>query len=125
MTEPGGARHRSSNVLFALATTAAAASLIIVLSGGFSIRIFGVRISSHGALRPALLALLFASIAYRHMPEWQWATLSRRGRAGVALVVRWTPALAAAIVLVLCFRFGTRAAGGSDSYGYVSQARLC
>jgi len=111
-------------VLFGLATAAAAASLIILLSGGFSIRIYGVRISSHGALRPALFALLFGSIAYRRMPEWQRGAVTRRLADGIGRLVPWIAPLAAAIVLALCFAFGTRAAGGSDSYGYVSQAGL-
>ena len=124
MIDPAGVGRRSSYVLFALATTAAAVSVVILLSGGFSIRIYGLRISSHGALRPALFALVFAAIAYRRMPEWQRGTVARRLGNGVRHLVPWTAPVAAAIVLALCFAFGTRAAGGSDSYGYVSQARL-
>jgi hypothetical protein len=111
-------------VLFGLAAIAAAVSSIILLSGGFSIRIGGVRVSSHGALRPALFALLFAAIAYKRMPQWQRGTLAPRLANGVRRLVPWAAPVAAAIVLALCFVFGARAAGGSDSYGYVSQAQL-
>ncbi len=87
-------------------------------------RVLGVRISSHGALRPALVALLFAALAYRRMPEWRKTGISDRIVRGLHILTPWIAPAAAAVVLALCFAFGTRAAGGSDVYGYVSQARL-
>ena len=124
MIKPSGADRRSSSILFGLATAAAILSLVILVSGGFSVRILGLRVSSHGGLRPALFALLFGAIAYRRMPEWQQGVAVRLATQGGRLIVRWTAPVAAAVVLALCFAFGTRAAGASDTYGYVSQARL-
>jgi hypothetical protein len=118
------ADRRPSYILFGLAAAAAILSLVVLLTGGFSVRIFGLRISSHGALRPLLSALLFGAIAYRRMPVWQPGGVAHRVRDGVRRLVPWTAPLAATIVLAFCFMFGSRAAGGSDSYGYVSQARL-
>ncbi len=119
-----GPDRPGSRILFGLATAAAIGAAALALSDGFSIRVLGIRVSSHGGVRPALFALLFALIAYRHMPTWQQAAVARRVADGVRRLVPWTAPVAAAIVLALCFVYGTRAAGGSDSYGYVSQARL-
>jgi heme/copper-type cytochrome/quinol oxidase subunit 4 len=125
MTEAShGSAPRSSYVLFALAVIAAAIAIAIAISGGFSMRLFGVRVSSHGVLRPALLALLFLAIAYRRMPQWQRGTISNYLARVLRAATGYVAPAAAVAVLVLCWVYGTRAAGGSDSYGYVSQARL-
>ncbi len=68
----GDARGRDragARILFGLAIAAAAGSAVLAFSDGFSLRLFGLRVSSHGGLRPALFALLFAVIAYRLHPE--------------------------------------------------------
>jgi hypothetical protein len=119
-----GRDRAASGILFWLASAAAIGAAALALSDGFFVRIAGVRVSSHGGLRPALFSLLFAVIAYRRMPEWQQVDLVRRVSDGVRRLVPWTAPTAAAIVLAFCFAFGSRAAGGSDSYGYVSQAQL-
>ena len=124
MDDVRGPDRARSRILFGLASTAAIGAAALALSDGFSVRILGVRVSSHGGLRPALFSLLFAVIAYRRMPEWQRGAVARRLTSSVRLLVPWTAPVAAAFVLALCFVYGTRAAGGSDSYGYVSQARL-
>lgn len=125
MTDPStGPSRRSAYVSFLLAIIAAAIAIAIAISGGFSVRPFGVRLSSHGGLRPALFALLFLAIAYRRMPHGQRGTVSKYlGRVLRAATLSVAPAAAVA-VLVLSWVYGTRAAGGSDSYGYVSQAHL-
>jgi hypothetical protein len=112
-------------ILFGLAIAAAAGAAALAFSGGFSTRIHGIRVSSQGGVRPALFALLFAVIAYRLHPRTHdllvvWPRSVRASR----LLLPWVAPAAAAIVLAFCFAYGVRAAGGSDSYGYVSQARL-
>jgi hypothetical protein len=125
MNEPSGEPlRRSSYVLFGLAILAAGSAIAVALSGGFSLRVLGVRLSSHGALRPALLAVLFLVVAYRWRPRWQKGTLSNYLARLLERLTPWVAPAAAALVLALCWMYGTRAAGGSDSYGYVSQARL-
>ncbi|MFL6280669.1 MAG: ArnT family glycosyltransferase, partial [Vicinamibacterales bacterium] len=119
-----GSHRRSSYVLFALAIAAASVAIIIGVSGGFSLRLFGVRVSSHGALRPALFALLFLAIAYRRMPDWEQGRVSAYLRRVLRATLPWVAPATAAALLALWWVYGTRAAGGSDSYGYVSQARL-
>jgi hypothetical protein len=124
MTEPSRGSPPRSSYLFALAIVAAVTAIAIAISGGFSVRLFGVRLSSHGGLRPALFALLFLAIAYRRMPDWQRGAVSNYLGRVLPVATLWVAPAAAVAVLVLWWVYGTRAAGGSDSYGYVSQARL-
>src|SRR5262245_59434850 len=118
-----GSPPRSSAILFALAVIAAGTSIAITLSG-FSVRLFGSRLSSRGALRPALLAILFLTIAYRCRPKWERRSVARWFERTAWTLAPWVASLAAVVVIVLWIAYGSRAAGGSDSYGYVSQARL-
>jgi hypothetical protein len=116
--------RRSAYVLFGFAIAAAAVAIIIVISGGFSLRLFGLRVSSHGALRPTLFALLFLAIAYRRMPVWEQGRVSDYLRRVLRAALPWVAPATATALLAVWWVYGTRAAGGSDSYGYVSQARL-
>src|SRR6185295_19238688 len=77
MDDVRGPDRARSRILFGLASTAAIGAAALALSDGFSVRILGVRVSSHGGLRPALFSLLFAVIAYRRMPEWQRGAVAR------------------------------------------------
>ncbi len=123
MIGSGGSR-RGSPLIFALAVIAGIVAITIAASGGFSVRISGTRISSRGTLRPALFALLFFTLAYRTRPAWQKGEVSRAIGRVLWAAAPWMPPIAAIIVLALCWMYGTRAAGGSDVYGYVSQAHL-
>ena len=120
-----GADRPASPILFGLATAAAVGAAVLALSDGFSVRLLGMRLSSHGSLRPALFSVLFAIVAYRLRPrrELVSAVWQRTARTRSQLITCVGP-IAAVAVLAVCFMFGTRAAGGSDTYGYVSQAQL-
>jgi hypothetical protein len=123
--EPGRSRrHRSSSLLFFLAIAAAGLAIAIGLSGGFTVRMFGIRLSSHGLLRPALVAVLFLTVAYRLRPAWQDDAVAHYFSRISSPVLLCAAPIAAAVLLALSWNYGSRAAGGSDSYGYVSQARL-
>lgn len=125
MGDARGRDRAGARILFGLAIAAAAGSAVLAFSDGFSLRLYGIRVSSHGGLRPALFALLFAVIACRLHPRKQdLHALWQRSVRASHLLLPWVAPAAAAIVLTLCFEYGVRAAGGSDSYGYVSQARL-
>jgi hypothetical protein len=121
---PATPPHRTSYVISTLAILAAAIAIASLLSGGFSLRVFGLRVSSHGVLRPALFALVCLAVAYHWMPVCQKGIVSTYAPRVLRRSMPWVAAAAAAGVLALCWVYGTRAAGGSDSYGYVSQARL-
>ncbi len=125
MTEASrGSPRRSSDIIFALAIIAAVLAIAIGVSGGLSLRLFGMRLSSRGTLRPAIVAILCLTIAYRYKPAWEKRSVGRwLARTGSALAP-WVAVAAAATVVATWISYGTRAAGGSDTYGYVSQAHL-
>ena len=111
--------------LVAAVTIAMGYALAIALTGGFTVQVAGLRLRSHSWVRPALLAsagavaLAFAARA-RVVAMWvRVAPLveSDRFARGVAMTAT-ASAVAAGI------GFGTFTNGGSDSYGYVGQARL-
>lgn len=124
MTDPSSGSRARFPYVFGFALLAAAVGIALAFAGRFSVRLFGLRLSSHGALRPALVALLFLVFAYRRRPEWQRDTVVKYVARVLRAATVWVAAAAAVALLAVCWVYGTRAAGGSDSYGYVSQARL-
>lgn len=110
--------------LFVLAGIAAAFGVFMEATGGFFVRIHGIRLSAHGALRPLLLATLCAVAGFRLLEDEEQARVVDRGRRLFSRVSWAVPLVAAAMVLWLGLVKGTRSAGGSDVYGYVSQAAL-
>lgn len=124
--QPADERRRQaiSRLLFALAIAATVSAAVLAFTGGFTVRPYGIRISAHGATRPALLALLFAGLAVRVLPAIHQAQLTARAARLTLRALPIVAALAASAVLVFGLVFGARAAGGSDAYGYVSEAQL-
>jgi len=100
-------------------------ALALWMAGGFDVSVGGMRVRSHDWTRPAALALASGAAA---------AWLSRR-RLALATERAWpvidSPAAARLVTVgamlwtaTACLGFSSRTAGGSDSYGYLSQARL-
>ena len=117
-------RRTATRVLFALAAVGAALTIVLAVIGGFSTRLAGIRISARGALRPLLFTLLTGSLAVRLLSQAErQRLLERTARAGTTLAP-WLAAATAAVTLGIALAHGTRSAGGADSYGYLSQARL-
>jgi hypothetical protein len=117
-------RHIASRILAALALAVLLFGIVIILTGGFSTRLYGIRLSAHGALRPILFALLCAALSLRLRPRSeQDALIARASRVSDRLLPLVMPVTAAA-VLGIGLWYGTRAAGGSDPYAYISQSRL-
>lgn len=119
------------------------ASALALGWSGFVVDLAGVRISSRSARNPALLALLCVVSVWVLAPagrrsrtlaaECAWLVrLAREAARAVSrraetAAHRMAPALAAGAVVVVIlvgFKEGALVAGGSDSYGYVSQAHL-
>ena len=108
--------------LLLLGVVALAVAVWDVATGGFYLTIAGVRVSSREAYKPFRLAMLalVASI-------WLGDQVAEPHRRSWERLPAWTPRIAAGLALlslVVAIRFGIFAAGGSDSYGYVSQASL-
>ncbi len=117
-------RRLASRGLLALAVAATVLGVVLVATGGFSTRIYGIRLSAHGALRPILFAVLCAALSFRLRPPAEQDALIAGGS---LLADRLLPAVmpvSAAVVLGLGLWYGARSAGGSDPYGYISQAQL-
>ena len=110
MTRPRGA------LLLLLAGVVAAFAVFVAATGGIDTKIAGITVRSRSWERPATVALILAlaglyavRTTLRH-----WGSLASRAVAPV--LVLW------ALFAGLCF--GTYAAGGADSFGYLSQAQL-
>ena len=98
-------------------------ALGVLLFGGFDIRLYGIRLASRDPYRPADLALAAALAAFILGPDLP-ASQAIRARRIATYSVRTMPILLAIVVLFLALGFGARAAGGADSYGYLSQAQF-
>jgi hypothetical protein len=115
----------ASAVLPWLCLALAAYAATIAATGGYEFHFAGIRLRSHSWARPALAAA-FIGVVWAIRARAQ--VLSAASRAWSALespaVSRIVAAVAASWTLAASIAFGTFAAGGSDSYGYVSEARL-
>jgi hypothetical protein len=114
-----------------LAVAGAAWAVLLLLTGGFETTVAGVAISAHDPLRPLLAAALsltvfilaggdlrplfgvLGAVAARVAPVRR--LLARPSR------VAWAFAIATTLV---AWVYGTKAVGGADSYGYLSQSDL-
>ena len=109
--------------LFLIASAAALYAAAIAWTGGFDFTIGSTRVSSHAWRRPAIAAsfcfLLFVFVERRRtrgalLASWTTIESSVAPRVVLCAVVAWT--------LFAGGRYGSAVAGGSDSYGYLSQA---
>ncbi len=101
-----------------VAWTALVWAVVVVVSGGFTFSIGGIRVSSQSALNPILFALVAAA-------AWMLSARGHNERLVEDLRSVAAPALAsglAAVVVAIGFTYGALVAGGSDAYGYLSQA---
>jgi hypothetical protein len=91
---------------------------VVVLSGGFTFSVGGIRVSSQSPRNPVLFTLAGGA-------AWIVAARGRHGLLADDLRRFAAPALAcgmALVVVTIGFTYGALVAGGSDAYGYVSQA---
>ena len=111
--------------MLALAAAAALYAALISWFGGFDAEFGAIRLRSRDATRPAVLSaaafILFLVIDHRRARRAlaaAWTAVDSRRASGALLgaAMVWTA--------VAGISFNTRAAGGSDSYGYISQVRL-
>ncbi len=91
---------------------------LVQVTGGFAFSLGGTRVTSQSPLNPVLFALAAVAgwiLSARGRPERLLDDLRRFAAAGLA----WS---LAAIVVTAGLTYGALVAGGSDAYGYVSQA---
>ena len=109
-------RRPSGVLLLLFAGVVAAFAAFVASTGGIDTRIAGIALRSRSWERPATVALILALAGLYAVRRslGQWGPLAARAVAPILVV--W------ALFAGLCF--GTYAAGGSDSFGYLSQAQL-
>jgi len=109
-------RRPSGALLLLLAGVVAVFAAFVAATGGIDTRIAGIAVRSRSWERPATVAFVLALAGLYAVRQ----TLRHLGplatRAAVPVLVAW------ALFAGLCF--GTYAAGGADSFGYLSQAQL-
>src|SRR5688572_3272260 len=128
-------RRRLVRALVVLGGVAALWTIVVMWTGGGVWSFAGVQISSRGPRNPTLLIALSVVLA------WAVAAPGHRTRS-LAVEYRWlidglarrvpripslaplVAALAAVVVAIVGLTEGAGVVGGSDSYGYVSQAHL-
>jgi hypothetical protein len=112
-----------TRALLLLAFVAGFAALAVVVSGGFMLDLGTVRVRAHDPTVPVTAAVVAAGLALlrgrdrlRAASSWWWIVVGN-GAAPLACVL-------AAITIGVGWGYGTRVAGGSDSYCYLNEAEL-
>ena len=126
-------RHSTAitrTLLLALIAVSTVWALIVAVSGGFDLRPYGIPFKSTDADRPAALSFILIAVyaaAFRRRLPTDAVWLEDRVRPVAQFVERRASLLVlavAAITFLVGMRYGVHVAGGSDSYGYISQSRL-
>ena len=99
--------------------------MAVALTGGFDLRVAGMRVRSQSWGRPAVLAIAGA-ILLAVIARGRLAAMSHRAWRAIdaPAAARWLVVPALAWTLAAGVGFSTFAVGGADSYGYVGQATL-
>jgi hypothetical protein len=111
-------------VLYLLAWLFPVWAVIAFFTGGVGWMLGPIRLSSRQPIRPLVLGLALAGWYAWHYPRDERNADGRWVLHGAARAVPFAVAAAVALALFVGLRYGSYAAAGSDSYGYVSQARL-
>jgi hypothetical protein len=115
---------RWARVLLVVAGVLAVWSLVVALSGGARYEIGPVRLSSRNPVRPLLVAMLLAVIAWRLAYEDWLERRLRRALVAADFADKLIVVVAAGLVLVVTLLYAVRVAGGADPLGYVSESAL-
>jgi hypothetical protein len=117
-------------VLLALIAMSAVWTLIVALTGGVDLRLYQIPFKSTEPDRPFFATLLlmaaYAVVFRRHRSD-DAAWIEGRAEPLASFLERRAEVLAAAAAVatvVAALLYGIHVAGGSDSYGYVSESRL-
>jgi len=116
----------------AIALLAALWTLTLFITGGIDAQLFGLKISSHDPMKLVLVAALALAIYMLTGGDdtavrWALAPEAQLARMTAAERLRLCRVLVGALTIVVTIGtglYGKRIAGGSDSYGYLSQAEL-
>ena len=123
MTEGGNCStiFRVRRTLLALAAIALAWSAIVFAAGGIQFRIAGTVFRSRDPQRALFIAIMLIA-AMALLDRKRFARETARVADRMRRAAAWLAAVAAIVIAAHAFRDGALVAGGSDAYGYVSQA---
>jgi len=93
----------------------------VSLTGGVDVRAAGVNVHARSAVRPLVVGVVLLAACLALDRRAAAAALRDPARA-IARLAPWIVAAAALSVATIAIRYGAFVAGGSDAYGYVSQA---
>ena len=110
--------------IYFVASFAPAWALIATFTGGIGWVIGPLRVSSRDPLRPLLVGVVAGAYYFWRYTRDERAADGRWLEGHLRLVLPRTIPLVVVLGFVLGVYYGSFAAAGSDSYGYVSQARL-
>ncbi len=99
----------------------AALTIVILRSGGGSVELLGVRLAATNAVRAAGALVLLLVVFLRLTRQRPAAAVDTWA---AAIRPDWLAAVLAVHVLLVGTTWGSKTGGGSDSYGYISQADL-
>jgi hypothetical protein len=131
-------RRAVRGTALALAALCGVWLLELVALGGFDVAVLGVRLTTHDPHRPMLAGAVALSIyiiaggavwlpdpkVYGIAGRWIVRVARAIGRGAGRIDHRLIAGAMAAGVLIVGLEYGTCTAGGSDSYGYLSQVNL-
>lgn len=109
-------RRPRGAMLLPLAGVVGVFAAFVAATGGIDTRIAGIAVRSRSWERPATVAVVLAIAGLYAVRQTLRSWGAPASRAVAPVLVAW------ALFAALCF--GTYAAGGADSFGYLSQAKL-
>jgi hypothetical protein len=118
------APHLVRRVVYLLAALLPVWAVVAFFTGGVGWMIGPIRISSRQPLRPFVIGLALAGWYIWRYPRAEREADGRWLHFWVSRALPFAVPLAVALALYLGVHYGSFAAAGSDSYGYLSQARL-
>jgi len=93
-------------------------------TGGFSFHVLGIRVSMRTVLRPAIAAILFGGLALYTLGPDASAKRIEHALSRVFRYPQWLALAFAAAIGFATYANGAHIAGGTDSSGYLSEARM-
>ena len=115
-------RYGAGRLAVTGAALAAAWAAVTVLSGGFTIYLGAIAVSSRNPVRPLLVAIVLAALGRTLLRGPELGLVLRAFTGDRNRLPARIAAAAAAAVVVVSIAWNTRAVGGSDSSCYVLQA---
>jgi hypothetical protein len=114
----------SRRIIYVLASLLLVWAVVAFFTGGIGWMLGPLRISSRQPLRPLVIGLAIAALYLWKYPAAERATDGRWGYQWLAWALTVAVPIVAAVAFYIGVHYGSFTAGGSDSYGYLSQARL-